>query len=44
MTKRHGLANTITPFQDNSKDKIIWLEPLEKLREARSLVEQNYFR
>ncbi|MFC3108065.1 extracellular solute-binding protein [Undibacterium arcticum] len=37
LTKRHGLANTITPFQDNSKDKIIWLEPLENYAKREAL-------
>ncbi len=30
FTARHGLANTVTPFPDSSsRDKIIWLQPLE---------------
>ena len=37
FTKRHGLANTVTPFQNNGKDKIIWLEPLENYAKREEL-------
>ena len=38
LTKRQGLANTITPFPNsNSGDKIIWLEPLENYTKRKAL-------
>ena len=37
FTKHHGLANTVTPFQNDSKEKIIWLEPLENYAKREEL-------
>jgi putative spermidine/putrescine transport system substrate-binding protein len=38
LTERQGLANTVTPFVgSNSKDKIIWLEPLENFTRRHAL-------
>jgi putative spermidine/putrescine transport system substrate-binding protein len=38
LTKKHGLANTITSFSDKRKnDKIIWLEPLQETMKRKLL-------
>ncbi len=38
LTAKQGLANTVTPFRTNeSKDKILWLEPLEDNAKRKAL-------
>lgn len=38
LTAKQGLANTVAPFRTNdSKDKIIWLEPLESNAKRKAL-------
>lgn len=38
LTKRQGLANTVTPFPNSkSNDKIFWLEPLENYEKRKNL-------
>jgi putative spermidine/putrescine transport system substrate-binding protein len=38
LTRRQGLANTVTPFPDSkSDDRIFWLEPLESYDKRKNL-------
>lgn len=38
LTRRQGLANTVTPFPDSQKDeRIFWLEPLESYDKRKNL-------